>query len=141
MLSLRNGEKIMVRVLFTMTLLFFSFQVFSAYQQAMVVNNTSNTKPVWSSDTPVVTFYLRDYASMPYAHVLLNGEVAGSFQQRYLTIPVHSGDLLSLDGSFYGRPINIEIFNASKGVKNPEKGKSIQLNGNIISLGKVTLTQ
>ncbi|MCL6609903.1 MAG: hypothetical protein K6T66_00025 [Peptococcaceae bacterium] len=91
----------------------------------------------WTPGSPVVTFYLKDYSLMPYLRVVVNGEVAGSFKNRYVTVPVQDGDVIALDGTFYNRPVAVEVLGVSAGVAFPAEGGVITLDGNLVTLGRV----
>jgi hypothetical protein len=91
----------------------------------------------FSPDDPVVILYLRDYSLLPHLKVLVNSEVRGTFQSRYVTVPVHSGDTLAIDGTFYSQPLSIEVLSTSKAITSPRSGEIVHLNGNVAHLGRV----
>lgn len=88
---------------------------------------------------PVVTFQLINYSTLPLARVLVNGEPCGVFNDRYITVFVHEGDLLEVDGSCYNRPLDIEVLDVSKEVLIPAAGDRLRVEGGIICLGRVRL--
>lgn|GEM_PF-2244963 len=132
-------EVLFTRALFTLFVIFLSFQIFNGFNEAkgetssQALNKTSE----WNPGSPVVTFYLKDYSLLPKARVLVNDEVKGQFNNRYVTIEVHHGDIIKLDGTFYNSPVNIEVLSVTSGITHPRGGDVFKLNGNILSLGKV----
>lgn len=125
-----------MRVFFTAVILFFSLQIFSGYRDMPAENSETH----WVSGSQVVTFFLRDYSLMPYVRVLVNGEVKGAFDRKYVTVAVREGDSIAIDGTFYARPVSIEVLDASSAVKNPRVGSVYRLNGSMISLGEVKIS-
>jgi len=93
----------------------------------------------WTADRQLVTFYLHDYSLLPYVRVVVNGEVKGAFSSRYVTVAVQEGDSLALDGTFYNRPVKVEVLDVSGGVKSPRRGDLIQINGGLVKLGQVAV--
>lgn len=89
--------------------------------------------------TPVVTLRLKNFSSLPFAHVLVNGEIRGEFRDRYVTVFVREGDILEVDGTRYKRPFEIEVLDVSKELIYPAAGTKIKVEGNITSLGKIHL--
>ncbi|MHB8158656.1 MAG: hypothetical protein ACYDEQ_14935 [Desulfocucumaceae bacterium] len=87
-----------------------------------------------------MTLYLSDYSLLPHLRVLVNGEVKVTFNSRYLALAVNSGDVIAVDGTFYKRPVKVEVYNVSKNIKSPRCGDRLQLNGNVASLGKTVMT-
>lgn len=132
------AERVLVRLLFSAAVLFLSLRLVSSWgEPAPAAGWQPASGSDWSGDSRVVTFYLREYQLMPYARVVVNGEVRGGFTGRYLTVAVHDGDSLALDGTFYNRPISVEVLDVSSGVKVPRKGEVITLKGNVVPLGRV----
>lgn len=137
-----NSERLLARVLFSAVMLFVSLQFFSSYPDTLSEDSrrlAGSGETDWASGSQVVTFYLVDYSLMPYIRVLVNGEVKGAFDKRYVTVAVREGDSIAIDGVFYARPVSIEVLDVSSGVKNPRKGSVYRINGNIISLGEVKI--
>ncbi|MFZ5647742.1 MAG: hypothetical protein ACOY30_09020 [Bacillota bacterium] len=133
-------ETIIVRIVFSVFVIFLSLHLLTDFRSAGGQASESPAAPLqgeWNFESPVVTFYLRDYSLLPHLKVLVNGEVKGAFNNRYVTVEVHPGDVISLDGTYYNRPVNIEVMDVSKGVTSPRSGVVYKLNGNILSLGKV----
>lgn len=133
-------ESLTVRIIFSLVIIFLSLQLFGGfrdYYSTPGATATAEQTYYFSGDEQVVTLYLQKYSLLPRLKVLVNGESRGSFNSRYVTVAVRSGDVITLDGTFYKRPVDIEILDSSKAVRSPSKGKILHLNGTIISLGKV----
>ena len=89
--------------------------------------------------SPIITFQLKNFSSLPLARVLVNGEPRGEFRDRYVTVYVREGDVLEVDGTRYKRPLDIEIMDVSGEVIAPVAGTKIRVEGRINSLGRVHL--
>lgn len=87
---------------------------------------------------PVMTLLLKEYSSLPKMYLLVNGEPAGGFDDRYLTFQVQDGDLLELDASFYNHQVEVEVVTASENIIFPKKKEIVVING-IHTLGKVKI--
>ncbi len=133
------AEKLLSRMLFAAAALFLSLQLASGYRDQAAVDGRSpfGNGAGWAEGGQAVTFYLRDYSLLPYVRVVVNNEVRGNFKNRYVTVAVHDGDSLVIDGTFYNRPVSIEVLDVSGAVRFPRKGDVINLNGNLVSLGRV----
>lgn len=135
-------ETTATRVLFSVFVIFLSLHLLTDFRGAGGHAGGSPAAPhqgEWNFSSPVVMFYLKDYSLMPHLKVLVNGEVKGVFNNRYVAVEVGPGDAISLDGTYYNRPVYIEVLDVSKEVANPKTGAVHKVNGNIISLGKVSL--
>ena len=132
-------EVIFTRVLFTLFVIFLSFQILTGFKEAKGETGslTQSRTSEWTPGSPVITFYLKDYSLLPRVRVLVNDEVKGSFNNRYVTVEVHQGDIIHLDGTFYNSPVNIEVLSVTRGIIHPRGGEIFRLNGNLLSLGKV----
>ncbi|MFZ5632709.1 MAG: hypothetical protein ACOY40_07650 [Bacillota bacterium] len=137
-----HGQRFFIRLFFTAAILFLSLQIISGYRDTMgyrYARLTGNEAGDWTYGSQVVTFFLQEYALMPYLRVLVNSEVKGVFNNRYVTVAVHEGDSIELDGTFYNRPVSVEVLDVSERVVNPRKGAVLRLHGNMLSLGKVKI--
>jgi hypothetical protein len=125
-----------MRVFFSSVILFLSLHLMSNYKNSAWGDhrNAAVTVKDWDCDSHIVTFFLRDYSLMPHVKVLVNGEVRGVFNNRYVTVAVREGDRIDIDGTFYERPINIEVLDVSRGINNPPKGSVFTLKGTVVSL-------
>jgi len=137
-----RAERLLVRILFTSVVLFFSLQIFTGFNESL--STSGNLYPAkqtadWPTGSPVVTLYLHDYFLMPYLRVVVNGEVKGAFSQRYVTVAVQDGDSLAVDGTFYKRQVRVEVLDVSGGVMSPGKGLILTLSGNVAPLGRVRI--
>lgn len=87
----------------------------------------------------LVTFQLLDYSALPKASVLLNGEKRGSFEHRYVTVPVTDGDILAIDATFYKHPASFRIIETYGNIKWPKKGMEIKVQGITRKIGTVII--
>jgi len=87
----------------------------------------------------LVTFQLLDYSTLPRAAVLVNGEKRGSFQYRYVTVPVADGDELAIDAAFYEQPVSFKIIETYGNVRWPESGMIVKVHGTTKKIGKVII--
>jgi len=89
----------------------------------------------------VVTFQLKNYSLLPMARVLVNDEPQKIFNDRYVTVFVRAGDILKIDGTRYNRSIDIEVLDVSKEVIRPAAGSGFRVEGNVVTVGKVCLSE
>ncbi|MCL5058135.1 MAG: hypothetical protein M1130_09105 [Actinobacteria bacterium] len=133
-------ESTAVRLIFSLGVIFLSLHLLGGlgqYQSSYDAAPASGPAGEFSGDEQVITLYLHDYSLLPYLKVLVNNEVRGSFQNRYVTVPVLSGDSIAIDGTFYKEPLTVEVLNTPGTVTRPRKGETIRLNGNVAGLGRV----
>lgn len=90
---------------------------------------------------PVITLRLNKYSALPLARLLVNGEAAGQFRDRYVTVFVRDGDLLEIDGTRYDRPFEVEVLDVSGKVVSPVPGATFKVNGTVSAIGKVRLSE
>ncbi len=90
---------------------------------------------------PAVTFRLKGFVSLPRARLLVNGEAAGVFNDRYVTVFVDEGDTLLVDGTRYQRPFEIEVLDVSREVAEPRAGSSVKVNGGLGHIAVVRLSK
>lgn len=92
----------------------------------------------WSE--PRITFYLENYSRLPHLSVLINDRPVAVFNDRYITVPVQHGDVVSLDGTFYRHEIKIKIINISSEINNKQLiDKQITLKSNIVPVCTVKI--
>jgi hypothetical protein len=73
--------------------------------------------------------------------VLVNGESAGVFSERYVTVFVGEGNTLEIDGTRYNRPFEIEVLDVGRGVAGPQPGLSVKVNGGVCAVGVVRMSR
>lgn len=143
-------DVILIRIVVAAALLVLAAQVFlagSPYGQGVepVISRDymapQHTAAGRDLNKPVVTFKLKEYISMPQARLLVNGEAAGVFSSRYVTVSVDEGDTLQIDGTRYERPFEIEVLDVSWEVAEPQPGFSIKVNGSLGHIGVVRLSR
>jgi len=88
---------------------------------------------------PVVVFELKNFTILPRALVLVNHEPMAAFVRRYVTVPVAQGDLVQVDASFYSHPVVVEVLDVSRGVSEPEVGRTVEVDGTVATVGRVRL--
>lgn len=87
----------------------------------------------------LVTFQMLDYTTLPMAAVLVNGEIKGSFEQRYVTVPVAHGDVLEIDTHYYRHPVSFKVVETFGDVTWPAKGRVFTVEGTTKKLGTVKI--
>lgn len=90
---------------------------------------------------PIIILRINKYSALPLARLLVNGEAAGQFSDRYVTVYVRDGDLLEIDGTRYNRPFEVEVLDVSGGVISPAPGAAIKVQGTVSAIGKVRLSE
>lgn len=142
MLKRCYSKRLFLRVFFTLAILFLSLHLITGYQDTIGTGEPQITVPTvteWTAGSTVITFCLQDFALMPHLRVMVNNQITGSFNNRYFTVAVQEGDSISLDGTFYNMPVNVEVFDASSGVIHPKTGSVLRVYGNVVSLGTVEI--
>ena len=138
----KMAEATISSLLLTFAVIFLSIHVMSNYsfsENPYEPVNTAGTTSDISADTRVITLYLKDYSLLPHMRVLVNGDVRGEFKNRYVTVTVNSGDMISIDGTYYNLPVTVEVLNSSKSVTSPRPGDIFHVKGDIAALGKVVM--
>lgn len=123
----------LIRLLFSTVALYLSLNIVAAMKNRDVEETAFQPqKPVaeWTEDSQLVTFFLQDYSLLPHVKVIVNNEVRGSFDNRYLSVAVQNGDRIYIDATFYDSPVRIEVLDVSRGVKIPARGDVFNLQGN-----------
>ncbi|NPV26297.1 MAG: hypothetical protein HPY81_02325 [Firmicutes bacterium] len=92
-----------------------------------------------SVPTGTLTVSLLNYSSLQKAVLLRNGEPIGDFRDKHLTVRVHAGDVLEVDGSYYNYPLALEITAASENIVSPKVKQRIEVKHNVVKLGVVQL--
>lgn len=139
----------LVRVVVVVALLVLAAQVFLAGDHEQNVENVlsqdfyapPNSAATKDFSKPVVTFKLKGFSALPLARLLVNGESAGVFSERYVTVFVGEGDTLEIDGTRYDRPFEIEVLDVGKGVAEPQPGFSITVDGGVSVIGVVRMSR
>jgi len=143
-------ETILIRAVIIIALLVLGTQVFLGGDQ-----HGQNVEPVMGDsymgpqqatasrdlNKPVVTFRLKEFVSLPQARLLVNGEVVGVFNGRYVTVSVAEGDVLQVDGTEYERPFEIEVMDVSREVAEPQQGLTITVNEGLRNIALVRLSR
>ena len=88
-----------------------------------------------------VTLQLENYSSLAKAKVMVNGHEAGDFTEKQVSVMVHPGDLLEVDGSFYQQAIRVKVLDTSSIIKLPEEGKEFLIRSGITELGRVEFSK
>lgn len=86
-----------------------------------------------------VVLELNNFSSMQKASILINGQKVGDFQQKQVNIFVHHDDIIEIDGTFYAYPLTIWVKEVSENVRYPQKDQVIEVNKNLVRVGKVIL--
>lgn len=78
----------------------------SEYETASLENKDNK---IWGN----VVLELADYTTLPKARVLINGEEAGRFTEKTVTVRVENGDLLAVDTKAYNCPVKVVVLKVS----------------------------
>ncbi|SFF94656.1 hypothetical protein SAMN05660649_00137 [Desulfotomaculum arcticum] len=87
----------------------------------------------------LITFQLLEYSTLPMAEVVVNGQKAAAFAERFVTVPVADGDVLEIDTKFYHRPVSVKVLDTYGGVKWPKVDDTFKIEGTVKKLGTVIL--
>ncbi|MBM7854666.1 hypothetical protein JOC37_001044 [Desulfohalotomaculum tongense] len=113
------------------------FRTVTAMVGADTAATVNSTSVRWSE--PHITLYLENYSALPRLSVLVNGDKAGQFNHRYVTIPVHDGDVVEIDGSFYNREVIVRVLNTTGEVVEPVVDKQLRIKGQLTTVSTVKL--
>ncbi len=94
-----------------------------------------------AKDTGSITLELTNYSSLEKALVLVNGQVAGDFREKRITIPVQAGDTVEVDGSYYQYPLSILVQQVSDNIASPKAKQVIKVERSRARIGQITLTE
>ncbi len=84
-----------------------------------------------------MTIELKDYSSLAKAKLLINGQETADFRNKRVTVKIYPEDIISVDGSFYRRPLKFEIVEISSNIKEPSLHQNIETNDNVASFVQV----
>ena len=93
-------------------------------------DNPTTASAHWSE--PRITFYLENYSAVPHLAVLINDSKVAAFNDRYVTIAVQHGDVVTIDSTFYRHTTKVKIINVSSDINNQLVDKQITLHSNIV---------
>lgn len=77
--------------------------------------------------------------TLRYAYIIVNESRVANFTNPEIEIKVKNNQKVSIDGSFYNRPLTFHVTFVSKGVVSPVIGQEITTCGSCESLGKVLI--
>lgn len=84
-----------------------------------------------------LTIELKDFSSLSKAKLLINDKETSDFRDKKITIKVYADDVISIDGSFYNRPLEFEISEASPNISDPKLHQVIRTESTIESFNQV----
>ena len=99
---------------------------------------TTTVNTVHQSESHV-TLYLKNYSLLPHLQVLVNGNKAGVFDNRYVTVSVQDGDVIEIDGTFYNHSIIAEVLNTTDDITTPVIEQQLSIENNVILVGVVKI--
>lgn len=95
----------------------------------------------WDARVLTVSVLLISMPSAPDAHLLVNGFAVADFEQPHLTIEVHDGDRLEIDGRAAAEDLRFRVVDVSPELAEPVEGHEIVVQGDRKPLGVVRLRQ
>ena len=96
-----------------------------------------NSKASVQSPQAMLTLSLQKYSSLPKASILVNGKLAGYFNEKEVKLQLSGGDVLEIDSTFYNFPVNFYITGVSENMAFPKKNAVFTGNQSIVMIGKV----
>ena len=90
-------------------------------------------------DAGSITLELTNYSSLEKALVIVNGQVAGDFREKRITIPVQAGDTVEVDGSYYQYPLSILVLQVSDNIASPKEKQVVKVEGSRGRVGQITV--
>ncbi|MEN6327213.1 MAG: hypothetical protein ABFD18_13565 [Syntrophomonas sp.] len=89
------------------------------------------------SPQAMLTISLQQFSSLPKASILVNGNVAGHFNEKEIKLQIDGGDVLEIDSTLYNFPVNYHIESVSENMAFPKRGADYTANQSIVMIGKV----
>lgn len=84
-----------------------------------------------------LTLALQDIASLPHCRVLVNGQEAGCFEERQVSLALAAGDLIEVDTTWYDFPVAFEIVNGAENLLGLNAASPLCVQRGIGWLGKI----
>ena len=84
-----------------------------------------------------VTLEITDFSSLQKANILLNGQIIADFREKWVTVPVRTGDILAIDGSFYRQPFTVIVRKVSPHLQYPKVNQVIKIEQNLVQIGEI----
>ncbi|MCR6545858.1 hypothetical protein [Dehalobacterium formicoaceticum] len=84
-----------------------------------------------------LTIELQDFSSLAKAKLFINGKEVADFRNKKITVKVSSNDVVSVDGSFYHRPLTFRITESSSNIAAPVLYQQIETNRSLESFPQV----
>ncbi|MGI6684842.1 MAG: hypothetical protein ACOX47_05030 [Bacillota bacterium] len=100
-------------------------------------NPTARVLDTESSIFAHLTVELKDFSSLSKAKLLVNGEEIADFRNKKITVKVYPDDIISIDGTFYNRPLAFEISEISPNISWPVLHQIIETKSTVEHLGQV----
>lgn len=96
-----------------------------------------NNQVIVQSPQAMITLSLQKFSSLPQASIIVNGESAGSFNEKEVKLQLRGGDVLEIDSTAYNFPVNYHIAGVSDNMAFPKKGTVYTANQSIVMIGKI----
>lgn len=117
--------------------------VFEGVEGLNFQNRPESTKESINFNSPIaeteaeITLALVDYSSLQKAKVLVNGEVKGNFLNKYVSVNLHQGDLLEVDGKFYTHSFKVKLIEVSPALAGLKQGQQFTVKAEELTLGEI----
>ncbi|HHW92347.1 MAG TPA: hypothetical protein GX735_06620 [Firmicutes bacterium] len=92
-------------------------------------------------ETARIKLKILGHQALRHAYVMVGQRRITNFQEAEIEIIVNKDEEISIDGSFYKRPLTFQVTSVSPGVLSPLIGQEVTTWGSRESLGKVKLNQ
>ncbi|WP_366922368.1 hypothetical protein MFMK1_002821 [Metallumcola ferriviriculae] len=88
-----------------------------------------------------VSVRLNKFSALEKAKLLVNGKEVTDFRHPQVTVKVNSGDVISVDGSFYTHQLEFEIVGGTDNIAVPKINAKIEVEGDSASFAPVEVLQ
>ncbi len=87
----------------------------------------------------VLVLSLEEFASLPKASILVNGEEYKAFEGKQLELKLLAGDVVEIDASAYSFPVRFKVEKVSDNLAFPMRDEIYVCNHDVVMIGKVVV--
>lgn len=85
----------------------------------------------------LLTLGVKDFASLPKARVLVNGQEYGAFNSSKVELKISPQDVVEIDSTAYNFPVEFQVISRSPNLAYPRQGQIYAANQSMVMVGKI----
>lgn len=85
----------------------------------------------------LLTLGIKDFASLPKARVLVNGQEYSVFNSAKVELKVSPQDVVEIDSTAYNFPVEFQVISRSPNLAYPRQGQIYAANQSMVMVGKI----